>query len=174
MKRRLFYEIYEIFQAWFSIIPGTLGKYSRQLMYKLVLKKCDAKLNVGMRVKLQVPRNIDIGENVSINYGVWMASNYNENGSIKIGNDVLIGPYTIIHSGNHNYKNPNTTIYKQGFEFKKIIIEDDVWIAARCTILSGVTIGKGSVIAAGSVVTKDVLPYTIMAGVPAKEIGKRA
>jgi len=126
-----------------------------------------------MRVKIQVPANVIIGENVGLNYGVWMASNYNANAKIILGNNVLIGPYTIFHSGNHNYQDPKTLINKQGFQFKNIIVEDDVWIAARCTILAGITIGKGSVIAAGSVVTKNVPPFSIIVGVPGKIVGKR-
>ena len=76
-------------------------------------------------------------------------------------------------TGNHKFKDPNILINKQGFEFDKIVIEDDVWIAARCTILSGVTIGRGSVIAAGSVITKDIPPFSVVAGVPGKIISKR-
>ena len=108
-----------------------------------------------------------------MNYGVWIASNKHKKGSIRIGNNVLIGPYSILHSGNHKFKNPNISINKQGFEFDEIVIEDDVWIAARCTILSGVTIGRGSVIAAGSVITKDIPPFSVVAGVPGKIISKR-
>jgi len=120
-----------------------------------------------------VPGNISIGSNVSFNYGVWIAANKDKKGGIVIGNNVLVGPYTIIHSGNHKFKNSSIPIYKQGFEFNTITIEDDVWIAANCTILSGVNLGKGCVVAAGSVVTKNVPEYCIVAGVPAKIIGER-
>jgi len=174
MKRRLVYEIYEIWEAIFSVVPGTLGKYSRSMFYKLFLKSCGKKFHIAMRVKIQVPANITVGENVGLNYGVWMASNYNKNARIVLGNNVLIGPYTILHSGNHNYEDPKIPIYKQGHSFSDIIVEDDVWIAARCTILSGVKIGKGAVVAAGSVVTKDVMPFSIVGGVPAKVIGERS
>lgn len=59
-------------------------------------------------------------------------------------------------------------------DYKPIVIEDDVWIAARVNVMAGVTIGKGSVIGAGSVVTKDIPPYSIAVGTPAKVIKKRA
>jgi acetyltransferase-like isoleucine patch superfamily enzyme len=140
-------EFYEILETLFSIFPGTIGSYIRKLFYMFFLKKCGKKLILGLRVKIQVPGNIQIGNNVSINYGVWIAANKNKKGNIKIGENVLIGPYTILHSGNHKYKDPDVSINKQGFEFDEIVIKDDVWIAARCTILSGVTIGEGSVIA---------------------------
>jgi len=171
--QRVEYEFFEVLETLFSIIPGTIGKYLRKIQYNIFLKKCGKWLNIGLRVKIQRPSNVFIGNGVSINYGVWMAANNNPNGNIYIGNNVLIRPYSILHSGNHNFKDPNKIIYKQGFSFSNIVIEDDVWIAARCTILSGVTIGKGSVIAAGSVITKNIPPYSVVAGVPGKVISKR-
>ena len=71
------------------------------------------------------------------------------------------------------FKDVEKPMREQGFKFGVIHIEDDVWIAAQCTILAGVTIGRGSVIAAGSVITKDVPPYSIVGGVPGKVIGTR-
>ncbi|MBX2898331.1 MAG: acyltransferase [Cyclobacteriaceae bacterium] len=83
---------------------------------------------------------------------------------IQIGDTVQIGPYTIIMDSDfHDLKDHS----KPG-PSKPIIIEDDVWIATRVTILKGVRIGKGSVIAAGSIVTKDVPPYCVAAGTPAR------
>lgn len=171
--RRTEYEIYEILETVFSVVSGTFGKYLRRIFYGFFLNNCGKNLNVGLRVKIQVPRNVDVGKNVGFNYGVWIAANYNKNGKIILGNNVLIGPYSILHSGNHNFKDPKTPIHKQGFKFNRIIIEDDVLISARCTILSGVTIGKGSVIAAGSVITKNIPPYSVVAGVPGKIISTR-
>lgn len=167
------FELWEFLETIFSMIPGTVGVFTRRGLYPIFLKKCGKRLRLGLRVKMQRPGNIVIGNNVEINYGVWVAASNKENGDISIGNNVLIGPYTILHSGNHNYKDPDKIIKNQGYTFGKITIEDDVWIAARCTILSGVTIGKGSVIAAGSVITKDIPPYSVVAGVPGKVISKR-
>ena len=85
---------------------------------------------------------------------------------IDIGANVRIAPYSIIlDSDFHDIKDH----FSEG-PSAPVIIEDDVWIATRCTILKGVTIGRGAVVAAGAVVTKDVPPYTIVAGVPAKVI----
>lgn len=89
-------------------------------------------------------------------------------GSIKIGNHVAIGPKCIFETYNHSL-----TINSEGFRPGKagrIVVEDYVWIGARVTILQGVTIGKGSVVAAGAVVTKDVPPFSLAAGIPAKVI----
>jgi len=170
---RLKNEMYELIETLLSAIGGSLGKLLREGFYKLSFKECGKNFSTGLRVKVQVPYNITVGENVGFNYGVWIAANRHKDGGIRFGNNVLIGPYTVIHSGNHIFKDPHLPINKQGFIFRTIIIEDDVWIAAHCTILSGVSIGKGSVVAAGSVVTKDVPPYTIVAGVPARVISYR-
>lgn len=87
---------------------------------------------------------------------------------VQIGENVRIAPYTIIlDSDFHDVKDH----FMDGYS-KPVIIEDNVWLATRCTILKGVTIGKGSVVAAGSVVTKDVPPNSVVAGVPARLIKK--
>lgn len=94
-------------------------------------------------------------------------------GGITIGNHVLIGQCVNIHSENHIFADPNRLIMEQGVSYQGVIVEDDVWIGSKATILDGVTIGKGSVVAAGAVVTRSVPPYTIVGGVPAKEIKTR-
>lgn len=170
---RILFEIYEILETLLSAIPGTPGVYLRRSLYNIVLKRSGCRFNTGLRVRIQVPGNVVIGDNVRLNYGVWVAANHNKDGGVIMGNDVLIGPYTVVHSGNHKFRDCSVPINKQGFNFKTINIEDDVWIASHCTILSGVTIGKGSVVAAGSVVTKDIPPYAVVAGVPAKVISMR-
>ncbi len=113
--------------------------------------------------------NIEIGERCSINpYSILYG-----HGNLKIGNDVLIAAHTIIIPANHVFDNVEKPINIQGISAKGITIEDNVWIGAGCKILDGVTIGKGAIIAAGAVVNKNVPPYTIVGGVPAKELKKR-
>ncbi len=92
---------------------------------------------------------------------------------IKIGDNVLIGPNVVIRAADHNFDNIDIPINMQGHRSGRIIIEDNVWIGANVTIIRDVTIGTGSVIGAGAVVTKDVPPYSIAAGVPARVIKSR-
>lgn len=113
--------------------------------------------------------NISIGSNCSINpYTIIYG-----HGGTKIGNNVLIAGHCMIIPNNHVYKDRSKTIWEQGNISKGINIEDDVWIAHNCSILDGVTLEKGSVVAAGAVVNKNVPAYAVVAGVPAKIIKYR-
>ena len=112
---------------------------------------------------------ISIGEECSINPNTIIYGH----GNTTIGNNVLIAGQCMIIPNNHVFLDRSTPISKQGSEAKGIIIEDDVWIGHGCSILDGVTIGKGAVIGAGSVVTKSVEPYSVVAGVPVKKIKER-
>jgi len=94
-------------------------------------------------------------------------------GYIEIGDNVMISPRVSIYAENHNYSKTTIPIKQQGITRQNVKIDDDCWIAAHSVILAGVTIGRGSVVAAGSVVTKDVPPYSVVAGVPAKIISQR-
>jgi acetyltransferase-like isoleucine patch superfamily enzyme len=94
-------------------------------------------------------------------------------GKITIGNNVMLAPRVSIYAENHVFDNPNITIKAQGVAKSAVVIEDDCWIAANVVILAGVTIGKGSVIAAGSVVNDDIPAFSVVAGVPARVIKSR-
>ena len=117
---------------------------------------------------LSISRDLRMGKYGFIGRDSWICPN------VVLGNYVIIAPKLAILGGDHIYNKPETPIIFSGRpETKKTIIEDDVWIGYRVIINSGVTIGKGAVIAAGSVVTKDVLPYNIVGGNPAKVIKSR-
>lgn len=93
---------------------------------------------------------------------------------VKIGDNVMIGPHSVIAAGGHEYRNLSVPMRHAGGVNKgPIIISDDVWIGANCTITDGVIIGKGAIVGANSVVTKNIEPYQIVAGCPAKPIGNR-
>ncbi len=130
---------------------------------KIIIEERVAIWSVFERTKLLVQRNgvLRIGKNSRIN-GVHIAV---EN-SVVIGRNVRIAPYTLILDSDFHDVNDH---YAEGLK-GSIEIGDNVWIASRATILKGVKIGEGAVIAAGSVVTRDVPAFTIAAGVPAKVI----
>jgi acetyltransferase-like isoleucine patch superfamily enzyme len=112
---------------------------------------------------------IDIGERVVIRpQTILMASDF---ASIRIGNDVLIGSGVHIYSTNHRFDKRDVLIAAQGHSpSKDLVIEDDVWIGANAILLPGVRVGRHSVIAAGSVVTRSVETNTMYAGVPARKV----
>jgi acetyltransferase-like isoleucine patch superfamily enzyme len=106
---------------------------------------------------------IRLGENVHVNpYCVLYG-----HGGLTIGRDVLIATGCVMIPANHNIEDPAAPIRAQGLTCRGIRIEEDVWIGARVVILDGVTIGRGAVIGAGAVVTKDIPAGAIAAGVPA-------
>ena len=115
--------------------------------------------------------DIAIGQRCNINPHCVL---YSGNG-IKIGNDVLIAAGTAIVPANHATASKDMLIREQGFAPSKggVIIDDDVWIGANCTIVDGVHIGRGAVIMAGAVVTSAVEPYTIVGGIPARLVRRR-
>lgn len=90
-----------------------------------------------------------------------------------IGDNTLIGAYCYLVTNQHCFSDRKIPIRNQGYTSEPLSIAEDVWIGAASTIMPGVTIQKGAVIGANSVVTKDVGPYEIWAGVPAKKIGDR-
>nr|WP_294871439.1 acyltransferase [uncultured Pedobacter sp.] len=112
---------------------------------------------------------ITIGDRTGISARAYFAGQ----GGITIGNDVIMGPNVQVFSENHAFSDPNLTIKEQGVVKDPVVIGNNCWIGGGATILAGVHIGDGCVIAAGSVVTKSVAANSIVAGVPAKVIKSR-
>lgn len=112
---------------------------------------------------------IEVGDRVGVNaYSALYG-----HGGLTIGNDVSIATGCVISPGNHRFADLDIPINIQGMDKEGIVIEDDVWLGAHVLVLDGVTIGRGSVIGAGSVVTKSIPPCSIAVGVPAKIVGTR-
>ena len=112
---------------------------------------------------------IKLGDHCSVNPFTVLYGH----GGLTIGNYVRIATHAVMIPANHSYLDPDVPITLQDVTQKGIVIEDDVWVGSNVTILDGVKVGKGAVIAAGAVVTKDVAPYTVVAGTPAKMINTR-
>jgi acetyltransferase-like isoleucine patch superfamily enzyme len=151
----------------------------------------NVKIFEGVKMALKKGCPITVGDNVSIEKGVVISTS--ERGKINIGNNVYIGEYSVLTSNkeieigdnvfisphsdivdfNHIYQDRSIPVNRQGVTTKKITIQEDVWIGSGCKILMGVTVGKGAVVGAGSIVTKDVPSYHVVAGNPAKTIKER-
>lgn len=137
--------------------------------------------NVVFEGKNAVPDRCNFSGKISLGYATTLGYNNFLHGDITIGKYCQLGADVAIHSTNHPTSYVTTYINQNLFngelkalkEVKKVVVGHDVWIGHNVIIVGNVTIGNGAVIAAGSVVTKDVAPYSIVGGVPAKEIKKR-
>jgi len=124
-------------------------------------------VNISRRCILR--GDIHIGEWVEISENVYLHGD----GGLEIGKHAHITQGTQVITGNHIFKDPTRPIMTQGAVLGKVEIGEDVFLGSNSILLMGVKVGKGSVIGAGAVVTKDIPPYSIAVGVPAKVIGKR-
>ncbi|EKQ82537.1 transferase hexapeptide repeat protein [Leptospira kirschneri serovar Grippotyphosa str. Moskva] len=175
-----------------SWIPGRLGSKLRYFYFSKRLKKIGDNVHFHHGVEIDCFENISIGENcgvgafaffsafggeIRIGNEVFLNRNVHINASIggiiDIGDRCLIGPNVVFRTANHNFDSIELPIQKQGHKIDNIILETDVWVASNVVLVGGIRIGKGSVIAAGSVVTKDIPSYSVVGGVPAKIIKKR-
>lgn len=132
-----------------------------------VIKKFVTKLgqNVNINKGAEIGYGLEIGDDSGIGRDSIVASD------VSIGKAVMIGPQCIIYTRNHAFSRTDIPMIEQGYsDVKPVVINDDVWIGARVTILPGVNVGKGAIIGAGSVVTKNVPEYAIVGGNPAKVI----
>lgn len=136
-----------------------IKKLIQDYRYRKVDIGDNSRINLG--VQISNPQNMKIGDNTYINGGVFSIS---ENSKICIGNDCLISYNVHFRTVSHYYENKNELIRNQGEFEKDIIIEDDVWGGYGAQIMPGVTVHRGAVIGAGAVVTRDVLPYTVVGG----------
>ncbi len=150
-----------------SIIPGIIGVRLRRRIIRF--KSKGKNLTILSSCKFYHANKITIGNNTIISSGTVI----NGAGQIKIGNNVLIGPGVYIWSQNHNFSDKKKIIKEQGYVFKSVSIGDDVWLGANAIVLPGIEIGTGAVVSAGAVVTKNLLPYTVYMGYPARKIGIR-
>lgn len=177
--------LFENFKVW---IYWSFKKAQLSSRYKCVIEP-------GVRIKF--PKNLQLGDNVKIASGVLIhcghkcMSEMKKNvyigdnsyigpnsvlfgeGEIEIGRNCEIAPGVVITSREHTYSKIDVPIREQRSEFNKVLLEDDVWIGCNASILPGVSIGKGSIVGAGAVVTKNIAPYSVAVGVPAKVIKKR-
>lgn len=137
----------------------------RRWLLRKLLKSIGKNCFVGIRTSFLSPWDVYLDDRVVVNPDCHLDG---RGGRLTIGKDTDIGPWTHIWTLQHDPNDPD-----HGTKGGPVTIGDHVWIASRVTILPGVTIGRGAVVACGSVVTKDVAALDIVAGVPAKVIGKR-
>lgn len=130
--------------------------------------------HAGKNVNIEHGANFGTGAGISLGDNSGLGINCKVRGPLTIGRDVMMGPDVIIYTENHETSRTDIPMRGQGSTSPQhVVINDDVWIGARAIILPGVTIGRGCIIAAGAVVSKNIPPFCIAAGVPAKVIKSR-
>lgn len=134
----------------------------REIMGRLTGKNIDDSFRMFPPFYTDFGKNITIGRDVFINSGC----HFQDQGGITIGDGSLIGHNVVLATINHDL----SPLKNRENHYAPIVIEEHVWIGSNATILPGVTIGRWSVVAAGAVVRKDVPPFTVVGGVPAREI----
>jgi acetyltransferase-like isoleucine patch superfamily enzyme len=145
-------------------IPGRLGSFLRRKAYPFA--SCGKDDLLMERLWVEYPERLHIGDHVNVNRDCFI----NAGGGVTIGDWVLIGPKVVIYSQNHVFDGIDVPMSLGPDRREPVRIGHDVWVGAHASIMPGVTIGDGAVVAAGAVVTRDVAARSIVAGVPARHI----
>ena len=149
---------------------GRLYVHMLGVCYRAMLKRCGRNVSIDP-CGLYSFKTISVGDDVLLGRRSTLIA---WNSEIIIGSKVMLGPEVVIVGGDHNAGRVGQFMYdiceKRLSDDANVVIQDDVWVGARAMILKGVTIGRGAIVAAGSVVVKVVPPYAIVVGVPARVV----
>lgn len=145
-----------------------LSKPIRGFLCKWIFDECGMNVNIEKGAHFGDGKFVKIGDNSDLGINAVIQRH------ITIGNDVMMGRDVIIMTNSHETSSVSILMRLQGArDVRPVIIGNDIWIGSRVIILPGVKIGDGSIIGAGSVVTRDIEPYSVVGGVPARLIKKR-
>ena len=189
-RRRLGAALEELWIALLGWIPTPVGLALRLAGWRWIFARCGS-VRFGTGLCLAGCRGMRLGNNVRLGRGCFITATDGElvlhdsvalspyvhvgadAGRIEIGAHTAVGPGTVIRAANHCIARQDVPMMHQGHVPGEIVIEDDVWIGANCVITPDVRIGRGAVVGAGAVVTRNVAPFSIVGGVPARVIGMR-
>jgi galactoside O-acetyltransferase len=186
-------EVRSVFEGLLGALPGRTGRVLRRLYWRARFATCGPTLSIGEHADIACPENIRLGDRIYIDRGfvlracaggaIVIGDDFGANGNVRliadcggrieIGNKVILGPNVVIRAADHAMERIDVPIRDQGHAAGVIRIGNGVWIAANVVVLRDVSIGDHAVIAAGSVVTGDIPPYAVAAGVPARVVRVR-
>ena len=167
LGKKIWYILYRCFAAW---LPESrrmgFAKVMRGFYARRILQSAGKKINIEKNAYFTPQCTLGNHSGIGVDCEV--------HGPVTIGDYVMMAPEVIIYTNGHEFGDLCVPMCEQGeTSHQPVVIEDDVWIGRRAMIMPGVRIGKGSVIGASAVVTKDVPPYSVVGGVPAKVIKRR-
>jgi acetyltransferase-like isoleucine patch superfamily enzyme len=169
MTKRLSFQIYFYLENLIWGVAAVLPPPLRTACFRLAFKRFGRGSYIDYGVYVRYPWKVSIGDRSILNRGCRIYSSYAiKDAEVIIGNHVSVGPDVVFCGAGHDYGTLDLADTAD-----TISVEDHVWIGARSVLLPGVTIGKGAVLGAGCVVTRDVAAWSIVAGSPAKVIGTR-
>jgi len=169
MKSKIARKIARTIVLLVKYLPFNGAMRLRNAAYTALLKKAGKGFNICDAVTIVSPEKLALGDRVSIHE----YSYFGGGGEITIGNYVAIANNCSLIPSSHNFESRDRYIKEQGGVDQPIVIEDDVWLGSKVTVLGNVTIGRGAIIGAGSVVTKDVPAYAVAVGVPCRVLRYR-
>jgi maltose O-acetyltransferase len=175
MMRRLLHR----FRIAASIAPHALRALGELIMTQAIehtiprraLGRVGPRVYIPRNVSLRFAENIELVSDIALGSGdrLWAS----ENARITVGAHALLGPNVTIITANHRFDAREEFVTQQPQRERDVRVGEDVWIGANAVILPGVTIGNGAIVAAGAVVNRDVEPFAVVGGVPARPIGMR-
>jgi acetyltransferase-like isoleucine patch superfamily enzyme len=140
-------------------------QWFRKFVLRCLGARIDRSVVLYSGFEIRSPRKLKVGAHSCIGHKVTLDAR----GGLTIGNNVNFSSEVMIWTAQHDYRSPTFET-----DFKPVVIGDYAWLGPRCIILPGVTVGEGAVVAAGAVITKDVEPYEVVAGVPARKVADRS
>lgn len=166
-KSKMLFVLYKVTAQWLPISQrSSLAKKMRGFSCKRIAAKFGTDVNIERNAVFTPELEIGNNSGVGIDCEVY--------GPVTIGDNVMMGPEVVIYTSGHKHDRIDIPMMEQGSsETQPVTIGNDVWIGRRAIIMPGVTIGDGVIIGAGAVVTKNIEPYTVAVGVPAKAIKSR-
>jgi maltose O-acetyltransferase len=171
MKKFFYFLNLMLYYGLFRYLPPTNNRYFMIIrpLRSIIAGKCFD--YAGKNINIEQNANFGNGNGIEIGDNSGVGVRCSIRGPLTIGSNVMMGPEVVIITSNHNFSRVDIPMNIQGsLPQEKVIIGNDVWIGTRVIILPGVRIGNGVIIGAGSIVTKDVPDYAIVAGNPARII----
>lgn len=166
LKSKICFILYKITAAWLPISQrSNFAKKLRRFWARQIIH-CGENINIERNAYFTPGLTIGDNSGVGINCEIY--------GPVSIGKHVMMGPEVVVYTSGHSFDRTDIPMMEQGStKVQPVTIGNDVWIGRRVMIMPGVNIGDGCVIGAGAVVTKDIPPYSVVGGVPARVIKQR-